>query len=92
MRSFHDRRGQGEKLDLLLRMQEHCFLIAMEHLFDNTWTGNTHEETDVLPSARWVEGNGQQVNLSTRDVRGKTSLVDEEMVSTNSTLIDKRLG
>ena len=58
---------------------------------DNTGTGDTHKETNVLPSAGQDEGNGRRMNSPTQEVQGKTSLIDEEIVGTRSTLIDKRL-
>ena len=63
MESFCGRRGRGEKLDLLLRMRERCFLIVVD-FFNNTWTGDTHKETDILPSTRQDEDSRQQVNFS----------------------------
>ena len=39
----------------LLSMQECYFLIATGPFFKTTWTGDTHEEINVLPSSRQDE-------------------------------------
>ena len=43
--------------DVVLRTREHCFLYFNRPIFMVTWTGNTHKETDVLPSHRQSEGS-----------------------------------
>ena len=43
---------QGEKLDLLLRMRERDFLLQYHPSDGTTWTGDTHIETNILPSSR----------------------------------------
>ena len=60
--------------------------------FNNTWTGDTHKETNVLPSARQDEDSGQQANFSTRDVRDDTTLIVEGIVGTRLTLIGEGLS
>ena len=54
--------------------------------------GNTHEETNVLPSTRQDEDSGRRVNFSTQDVQDNTTLIAEEIVGTRLTLIGKGLG
>ena len=56
-------RDAYKELDLrlvLLRTQKHCFLIGVGLVFNNTWTGDTHEETNVLPSTGKMKITGDK--------------------------------
>ena len=57
-------------------------LYTNRPIFEVTWTGDTHKETDILPS------NGlEQRWLLKENVQDKTSLIVKEMVDTRLSLI-----
>ena len=47
----------NHKTGEVLRIRECCFLYFNRPIFVATQTGDTHEETDVLPSNRQSEGS-----------------------------------
>ena len=57
-----------------------------------TWTGDTHEETDVLPGNRQNKDSRHGTSSLWKDARDKTSLIVKEIVDTRLTLIGKELG
>ena len=82
--------GEGDhKTGEVLRTREHCFLYFNRPIFVATWTGDTHEETDVLPSNRQSEGSRCWMSSSRQKTQDKTSLIVEEMVDTRLSLIGK---
>ena len=43
----------------LLRTRERCFTYYNRPIFNATWTGDTHKETDILPGNRQYEDSRQ---------------------------------
>ena len=86
--SFCGRRGQGEKLDLLLRTRECCFTYYNGSIFETTWTGDTHVETNILPDSG-RDNDSQQSNILIRDVQGNTYYYRQRIVDTRLALTDE---
>ena len=77
---------------IVLGTQECCFLYFNRPIFMVTWMGNTHEETDVLPSNELSEDYQCRTSSSRESTQDKTSLIVEEIVDTSLTLIGEGLG
>ena len=54
--------------------------------------GDTHEETDILPSNRLSEDYQCKTISSRKSIQDKTSLMVKEIVNTSLTLVGKGLG
>ena len=67
--------GQVWRCRQLLRMRDCCFTYYSTPIFNTTWMGDTHEETDILLGSRQDEDSQRQANFSTRDVQDNTTLI-----------------
>ena len=53
----HKMGEEDHKTGEVLRTRECCFLYFNRPIFVATWTGDTHKETNILPSDRQSEGS-----------------------------------